>query len=520
MRIGFVIKQLGTLLLLLSICMLPSAGWSLYDHYYQQVPGEEDALTAMLLASVCGILIGTAMVVGGRKSGKKQFGRKEAMLLVALCWVVGAALSAGPYRIWAGLHDFSDGKDPAFTQYVNCYFEAMSGLTTTGASTLTDIESIPRSLLFWRAFTHWIGGLGIIVLFVAVLPILGVGGKRLFKFEAPGPTKEGIRPRMRAAAQVLWMIYLVITIAEILLLKLAGVGWFDSVTHSFATMATGGFSTMNASITGLCSWKVELIIVWFMFMAGVNFGLYDRLLAGRWREVLRNPEFKAYVAIMLAAIVIITGLVYGQGVTDMNDQPQAGFWTTLRHSTFTAVSIQTTTGFGTTDFDQWAFPAKVILVFLMFVGGCGGSTGGGIKVIRFVILAKVLWAELETTFRPNVVRTVRVGQSTIDPQLRSSTLVYFLLICAVVIAATTLVIWLESPYALDTAEHNSAIAAFSAVAATLNNIGPGLDRVGPTQNYAFFTGPTKVLLSILMALGRLELYAFLVLIMPRFWREE
>ncbi|UCD28734.1 MAG: TrkH family potassium uptake protein, partial [Planctomycetota bacterium] len=449
MRVRFVIQQLGVLLLILGASMLPSAAWSVYDHYYRKIPAEEDALAAMLMAALGGAVLGIILIRSG-KSEKKQFGRKEAMLLVALCWVLGAALSAAPYRIWAGLHEFTAGQDQAFTKYVNCYFEAMSGLTTTGASTLTNIESIPRSLLFWRAFTHWIGGLGIIVLFVAVLPILGVGGKRLFKFETPGPTKEGIRPRIRAAAQGLWMIYSGITLAEILLLKAVGIGWFDSISHAFATMATGGFSTKNVSITGLGSWKVELIIIWFMFMAGVNFGLYDRLLGGRWREVLRNPEFRAYVIIMLAAFMIITCIVFNQGMVDMEGEQQIGFWARIRHSLFTTVAIQTTTGFCTTDFDQWAFPAKVILVTLMFIGGCGGSTGGGVKVIRFVILAKVLWAELETTFRPNVVRTIRVGRTTIDPQLRSGTLVYFLLICLVVIMATTLIIWIETPHKLDT----------------------------------------------------------------------
>ncbi|MHC4445685.1 MAG: TrkH family potassium uptake protein [Planctomycetota bacterium] len=521
MRIRFVTKQLGIFLILLAASMLPSALWAVYDHYVRQIPDEQDTLAAISIAILIGTVMGAIMLLAGRTE-KKQFGRKEAMLLVALCWVVGAALAAAPYRIWAATHQFTQSQDQAFSQYVNCYFEAISGLTTTGASTLSNIESIPRALLFWRAFTHWIGGLGIIVLFVAVLPILGVGGKRLFKFETPGPSKEGIRPRIRAAAQVLWLIYLGITLAEILMLKVAGIAWFDSITHAFATMATGGFSTQNASITGLGSWKVELIIIWFMFMAGVNFGLYDRLLAGRWREVMRNPEFRAYVTIMIVAFIIITCLILNQGIVDMENQNQIGLWSKIRHSLFATVAIQTTTGFCTADFDQWAFPAKVVLVILMFVGGCGGSTGGGIKVIRFVILAKVLWAEMEATFRPNVVRTVRVGQSTIDPQMRSATLVYFMLIGIVTIIATIMVIWIETPQKLDnlTDSSNAAITAFSAVAATINNIGPGLNLVGPAHNYCFFTQPTKIILCVLMALGRLELYAFLVLIMPRFWKEE
>ena len=519
MRLRFVIQQLGLLLVILSVAMLPAAGWSVHDYFRLRLPAEEDALVALLLSALAGTAVGLVLYRRGR-AGEKQLGRKEALLIVALAWVVGAALSAMPFRLWAAFHDFSDGADPAFRQYVNCYFEAMSGLTTTGASTLTDIETIPRSLLFWRAFIQWLGGLGIVVLFVAVLPILGVGGKRLFRFEAPGPKKEGVRPRIRAATQVLWLIYLGITVAEILALKLAGIGWFDSMSHAFTTLATGGFSTKSASITGLASWKVELIIVWFMFMAGVNFGLYDQLISGRWRAVLKNPELRAYVTLILVATLVIAAMRLGHTTTTVAGAEETGVGATLRHCLFSVVSLQTATGFCTADFDQWSFPAKAILVALMFVGGCAGSTSGGIKVIRFVVLAKVLRAELEAVFRPTVVRTIRVGQSTVDPQMRSAILVYFLLVGIIAVVATGLVIWLETPDKLETAESDAFETAFTTFAATFNNVGPGLDLVGPTRNYDFFTGPTKILLCLVMALGRLELYAFLVLVMPAFWREE
>jgi trk system potassium uptake protein TrkH len=505
----------------MSAAMLPAAGVSAYDCYFhrQQMPGEGEAGLALLLAAAVGVLFGFPLLLSSR--GKtQQLGRREALLLVALAWTIGAALSALPFRFWAAMHDFDPGQEQ-FTHYVDCYFEAMSGLTTTGASILTDIESIPRSLLFWRAFTHWIGGLGIVVLFVAVLPILGVGGKRLFRFEAPGPKKEGVRPRIRAAAQVLWMIYLGITLAEVIALRLAGLSLFDAVTHAFATLATGGFSTKNASIAAFGSWKVELIIIFFMFMAGVNFALYDMLLARRWREVFRNPEWRAYVWVMLVATLIIVVIVLGHPIfLTSGNHASPGFWPTLRHCLFTVVSIQTTTGFCTADFDQWGFPAQALLILLMFIGGCAGSTGGGIKVIRFVILVKILRAELETVFRPQVVRTVRVGRSSIDPQMRSATLVYFLLIGIVVLCSTGLVIYFETPHKLDSGGGDAATTAFSAVVANLNNIGPGLDRVGATCNYAWLTQPTKVLLCLLMALGRLELYAFLVLILPVFWRQD
>ncbi len=521
MRIGFVVRQMGLLLLLLSAAMLPAAAWSAYDYYYYrvQMPGTGAAFLALLLSALIGVAAGVPLLIIGQTQSK-QIGRKEALLLVALAWGVGAALAALPYRLWAGMHPLPPGSEQAFTSFVNCYFEAMSGLTTTGASILTDVESIPRSLLFWRAFTHWIGGLGIVVLFVAVLPILGVGGKRLFRFEAPGPKKEGVRPRIRAAAQVLWLLYLGITLAEIIALRLAGLGWFNSITHAFATLATGGFSTQNASIAAFGSWKVDSIIIVFMFMAGVNFALYDALLAGRWREAWRNPELRAYIGVMVLATVLIAVSAMGNPVVLTDGTQAEGFWPTLRHCLFTVVSIQTTTGFCTADFDRWSFPAQTILVLLMFIGGCAGSTGGGIKVIRCIILFKVLYAELEAVFRPHVVRTPRVGNAIIDPQMRSATLVYFVLIGAVVLVATGLFIYLETPQKLDSEGWDAASTAFSAVAANLNNIGPGLDRVGATLNYFWLNPSTKILLSLLMALGRLELYAFLVLALPAFWREE
>ena len=519
MRWRFVSRQLGFLLLLLSAAMLPSVAGSAYYYFGRDWAESQNALLAMLASAVIGAAVGLLLLRRGRR-GETQIFRREALLLVALSWVLGAALAALPFYLWASLH--TGDADPGFRSFGNCYFEAMSGLTTTGASILRDIESIPRSLLLWRAFIQWLGGLGIIVLFVAILPILGVGGKRLFRFEAPGPTKEGVRPRIRAAAQMLWIIYVVITLAELISLKLCGLGWFDACCHSFTTMATGGFSTKNTSITGLsmlAGHRVEIIITLFMFMAGINFAAYDLIVAGRWREALRHRELHVYVAILLAATAALAWIVHDQGVTNVAGAEEPGLWATVRHSLFCAVSLQTTTGFCTADFNQWSFPAKGLLVGLMFVGACAGSTGGGIKVIRFILLAKVLLAELEAVFRPNVVRPIRVGRSTIDPQMRSGTLVYFVLIGTIVVASTGLILCLEPSSRLAEIGADPAVTAFTAVAATLNNIGPGLDMIGPTGNYADFRTPTKILLCLLMALGRLELYAFLVLFVPVFWRE-
>lgn len=518
MRFRFVVRQLGLLLALLSAAMLLPAAWSLYDRLVHGLPGAREATLALLLSAGIGAAIGLLMAWASRPQDR-HLGRREALLLVALTYVIGAALAALPFRLWTVLAGSIPEAPQPFDSFVNCYFEAMSGLTTTGSSILSDIEAVPRGLLFWRAFTQWIGGLGIVVLFVAVLPILGVGGKRLYRFEAPGPTKEGVRPRIRAAAQVLWMIYVGLSLIQILALRFAGMGWFDAVTHTFTTLASGGYSTQNASIAAFASARIEWILIVFMFLAGVNFSLYDRLISGHWRAVLRDPELRAYVLILLGATVLVIVLTHGVPVILVDGSVEHGTWAAWRHVLFTVTSIQTTTGYGTADFDHWPMLAQGILLTLMYVGGCAGSTAGGIKVIRFIVLAKVLWAQLETIYRPNLVRTVRVGRTVIDPQLRYATLMHFILFGVILVAATGVTMIIEA----DNVERQGgdvSVTAFAAVAATLNVIGPGLDLVGPAGNFGFFSDVTKLILSLLMALGRVELYAFLVLFMPSFWREE
>jgi trk system potassium uptake protein TrkH len=520
MRFRYVIRQLGYLVVLLSVSMTLAWAWSVW-FARRGGAGEYEALWAFMISAAAGATVGGVFILIGA-SAKGHLARREAMLLVAASWVVGAALCALPFRVWAARHTFAPDDDPAFTSYVNCYFEAMSGLTTTGASVLGApgtgaIESIPMSLLFWRAFTHWLGGLGIVVLFVAVLPILGVGGKRLFRAEAPGPTKEGVRPRIQTAARALWFIYLGLTILEVLALRLAGMGWFDSFCHTFATLATGGFSTKNASIGHYGSVAIESVIILFMIAAGVNFALYYRALGGNRRLSLRDPELRAYVSILLVSTIVITLFILPSHKPTTTGAEAHGFANTVRYAAFQVVSIQTTTGFCTADTDHWPPGAKIVLLLLMFVGASAGSTGGGIKVMRIVILAKALWSEIENIFRPHVIRTIRLGGTVIEPQMKVGTLVYVLWVVVIFAAGSWLIHWFEL---YNDAVHADAITCVTACAATLNNIGPGFGLVGATQNYGFFSVPSKVVMCLLMALGRLELYAFLVLITPRFWREE
>ncbi len=465
-----------------------------------------------MLTVAIGSLCGAGLWFGMR--GKAEaIGRREAILLVALSWFIGAGLAAIPFWLWAAMAE--DAADHPFSSFVNCYFESMSGLTTTGATVLTEVSSLPASLLLWRSVTHWLGGLGIVVLFVAVLPILGVGGKRLFRVEAAGPTPEGVTPRIQEAARMLWMIYLGMTVAEIVALKLVGMTWFDSVNHTLATLATGGFSTHNASVAGYRSVGVDLVILVFMVAAGVNFGLYYQVIRGRWRSAYRDTELRWYLALLGLGTVVVTNCIYNQPyATTTGETAAAGLGSALRYGAFQVVAVQTTTGFCTADFDQWSFVAKTVLLGLMFVGGSAGSTGGGVKVIRCLMAVKIMWAEIEHVFRPNVVRPVKIGSATIDQDMKLSTIVYLLGIAMLTVVGAIGLMMLEGGGSLD------VTTAMTASIATLNNIGPGLAKVGATCNYEWFTDPSKYLMIVLMALGRLEVLTIIVLFFPRFWRSD
>ncbi len=502
-----VIRQLGLLLFVLSALIGAVGLFGVVDHWGGATKSTGD-VEALFLTAFGGLMAGGLLHVFGRRMSE-NFGQREALLLVALSWILGAGLAALPFRLWAISR--ADTSIPhQFDQFVNCYFEAMSGLTTTGATVIESLATLPRSMLLWRSLTQWLGGLGIVVLFVAVLPMLGVGSRRVYRVEAPGPSPEGVQPRIRDTARILWMIYVGLTGAEILALKIAGMSWFDSVCHTLTTLATGGFSTQDASAAAYPSTAVNVIIIAFMLFAGINFALYQQLLHGHWRAVKKDPELRCYLVIILVATGIVTFSIMQTPDADRAD----GFAQAARQSLFQVVSMQTTTGFCSADFDTWGFAAKATLVALMFVGGCAGSTGGGIKVVRIMIAVKVLLTEIEHIYRPKVVRLVKIGKTTIDADLKLSTLVYVLGIGVLFVLGAALLMLFESENGID------VTTAATASIATLNNIGPGLAKVGATQNYAWFTAPSKIVMSILMLLGRLEMFTLIVLLSPRFWRTE
>jgi len=517
MNLRFVLRQLGLLMIVLCVCMGLATLWSAAQWWWRDDALEKMAMLALLAGIAIGFAAGGILWLFGHRGGFEFMGRREALLLVALAWAFGAAIAALPFYLWAML-DTTIAPGHAFGSFVNCYFESMSGFTTTGATVLAEVESMPQGLLLWRAMTQWLGGLGIVVLFVAVLPMLGVGGKRLFQVEAAGPKQAGVRPRIADTARTLWLIYLGLTVASILLLHWAGrMDWFDSLCHTFATLATGGFSTQNASIGAYHNrLAIDIITIVFMIFAGINFGLYDHLLKGRGSLVWRDPELRLYLILIAVATLIITICLIGRTIvlTDGTQIEQAGTFEAVRQSLFQVVSIQTTTGYATADFNLWSFLPKAILITLMFVGGSAGSTGGGIKVIRILVMFKVMWAEVERAFRPNVVRTVRVGKGVVDPAMRLSVIVYVLGIVLLTGAGAVTLMLLEPTGAID------FVTASTASIATINNIGPGLGSVGATENYGHFTDASKIVMSVLMALGRLEIFAVLVLLMPGFWRGD
>ena len=534
MNYPLVCRLLGHVAWLIGGTMLFSLPWA-WPSWGGQEAVEWGGLYALLGSTmVCGF-VGTALQLLGRTADGVLY-RKEAMAVVGLSWVLATVLGALPYWMSATGLKWADAQkvEPQRMSLVDCLFESQSGFSTTGATVLTDIEDaalVPRCILFWRSSTHFLGGLGIIVLFVAVLGH-GSAGKALMRTEMPGPSKEGSQARMQHTAWTFAAIYVILNAVLAILLKLEGpltadgkMSWFDALCHAFGTMATGGFSTYNASVGHFDSPAIDYTIVLFMFLAGTNFTLLYLASIGRPARLFADVEWRTYTAI----VVGVTCLLMSVALLGYNDfHPANGesrwaeFTNALRYVLFQVVSIVTTTGFGTHDFDAWNHAARALLFLLMFVGGCAGSTGGGMKVIRHILFLKILRLEVEQSFHPEVVRHVRLGGEPItDPDLRRQILVYFGLITFIFMASWIALVTIESDATWVDRGHplsNKLVDSASAVAATLNNIGPGVGAVGAAENYAAFSSPAKLMFVFLMMLGRLELFAILVLLVPGFWR--
>ena len=402
-------------------------------------------------------------------------------------------------------------------------FEAQSGFSTTGATVLNDLEDpnlVPHCILFWRSSTHFLGGLGIIVLFVVLLG-QNSAGKALMRTEMPGPTQDSANARMQHAAWNFAGVYIALNIVLALILMLLGMTIFDAICHSFGTMATGGFSTYNSSLGHFLLHDsangklIEYVVILFMILAGANFTLLFLAVIGKPIKLIRDTEFRSYIAIIVISTAVLMAYGFGSSIPAFSNVESG-----IRNSLFQVVSILTTTGFGTADFDTWHNMQRGWLLALMFIGGCAGSTGGGMKVIRHILFVKIMRMEVEATFNPHEVRLLKLdGKSVDDQKLRHSILVYFALVMVLFPIACLIVVGVEPDSTWGGPSNNKLIDSASAVAATLNNIGPGLGVVGPTQNYSAFSGISKVLFILLMLLGRLEIFPLLVLFSPKFWRD-
>ena len=439
-------------------------------------------LIPMLLLAAVGVLLGL------RKPKQTALYARDGLAVVALAWIVMSVFGALPFVISGDIPDF-----------VDAFFETVSGFTTTGATILTEVESLGRGILFWRSFTHWIGGMGVLVFVMAILPMSGAQGMHLMRAEAPGPSVGKLVSRMRDTAKILYGIYLVMTVVLILLLLVGGMSLFDSCIHAFGTAGTGGFSSRNASVGAYDSVYFDVIISIFMLLFGVNFNLYYFLLIKRFGDVFRSEELRAYLGIVATAVIVIA-----VNISHMYDS----FWTGLRHALFQVSTIITTTGYATTDFNLWPSFSKTVLVLLMFIGACAGSTGGGMKVSRWVILSKASYSDMRQMLHPNSVSVVRFeGKPVPEKTLRGIHL--YLTVYVLVYAVSMLLLSLEG---------FDMTTTFTAVTACINNIGPGLEMVGPMGNFSAFSAASKLLLSFDMLAGRLELFPMLLLFAPSIWR--
>ncbi len=482
MNLRPVLRFLGRLVLVLAVAQLFPLVCSL-------VFSEGSTALAFVASALCSAALGGLLMALGKGNGELY--RKEGILIVVLGWVLASALGALPY-LFSG----------AMASPVDALFESASGFTTTGSTIFADIAAQDRGVLFWRSFTQWLGGMGIIVLFVALLPELGPGARFLYKLEVPGPTAEGLSPRIRDTAAVLWRLYIFLTAAQTGLLMACGLSLYDALTHTFTTLSTGGFSPRNESVAAFEGTPaVSLIIIFFMILAGGNFSLYFGIRLGRGWNLLRDPEFRLYLIIIGVASLAITWQLLSSGTYQApGGAAVAGL--------FQVVSVMTTTGFATADFEVWPVFSKVLLLGLMFVGGCAGSTAGSMKVMRMVIGLKSAMREVRYTFRPNTMAAIFIGGKAVPDPIVRSVAGFFVLFITCWGMGTVLL----------TLDGHSLITSATAAIATLGNVGPGLERVGPVENFAFFSDWAKLLMVLLMLVGRLEVYAIAALFHMRFWK--
>ncbi len=478
MRIGTVLYLLGWFLIFFSVSLLIPI---IIDLWF-------DEHLAWVYILSAGISAGFGFLLISLIKPEAEIGYREGFAVVVLAWVSAGIFGALPYIFTGSLG------------FIDALFESVSGFTTTGSTVFSNLENLPKALHFWRAFTQWLGGMGIIVLSLAILPLLGVGGMQLYKAEMPGPTKDKLAPRIQDTARILWGVYLFLTILEVLLLIAGGLNLYEAICHAFTTLATGGFSTRTASIGAFHRPFIEYVITLFMFLAGVNFTLHYRFLKGEFSAYLKNEEFRFYTLVgFLGVVLCLIFNFLAHTYTDLSEN--------LRYSLFQVWSIMTTTGYGTADFDQWHPTCRLLLLVLMVFGGMAGSTGGGIKQVRLLIFLKFIRVQFRKLIHPRAVEIIRYENHKVPTDVTQAILGYMALYLLVFLIASILV----------TSQDLDLITAISAVCATLNNIGPGLAKVGPTHYFGWLPDFSKLVLTFCMLAGRLELYTVVILFNPGYW---
>lgn len=475
-------RFLAIIVFLISLCMLMPLAWAIKD-------GSCDA-RAFIFSIFLGLLMSLTLLWAGHKADPRDLGTREALAAVALAWVFASFQGSLPYYIGSYVPSFTDA-----------YFEAMSGFTTTGATIFNDVEILPRGVVFWRAVTQWLGGMGIVVLTLALLPMLGVGVIQLFRAEIPGPVMEKMSPRIQDSAMMLWMVYLGITAFGIILMLVGGMGIYDSMCHVFAAVSTGGFSTKNHGIAWYDSAFIDWSLTAVMFLSGINFGLHLMAVKNRGLKPYRDPEFKFYLGVLSLSALIITFSLLKSGY-----YPTVG--KSLRHSAFQAVSLMTTTGFVTEDFTLWPSLAQMLIISITFIGGCAGSTSGSVKCLRVQIVLKQIIAETKRLTHPHAFVPIRLGEKAVPGKLAFTASAFIALYFFILGVASILL----------SATGTDVVTSMTTAAVTLGNIGPGLWKPGPATAFTSLTAAAKWICVFCMLCGRLELYTLLVLFTKDAWQ--
>lgn len=530
----FISYSVGKLLEILSYLLFVPAVIAFVEIPLKKFPSIifDPRLFGFLIAIITSFITGLLLKCFGKREITGS-GIREGFAIVTFGWFSLTLFGCLPLLTYFLASSDAISGSIVMRAFTDSYFEIMSGFTTTGATIMTDIEALPQGILFWRSMTHWLGGMGIITLALAILPAFGIAGYQMFRGEVPGPAAERLKPRLAQTAKILWGTYVLLTLFEAVLLKAGGMTVFDALCHSFGTMATGGFSTKNASIGFYNSAYIEWVIIVFMFFAGMNFIIHYRVIFGRKLDLLRsNREFHFYVMVILIAILLSTLMLFKGGVSpdeqiskSFRSEPlsRVGLYEkvyrekeklksigdTLRHATFQVVSITTTTGYVTADFDVWPNFVRYLLVILMFFGGCAGSTGGGMKMIRIMVLIKSGWRELKTIIQPRIIAPIKIAKKMIDEKEVSNIVGFVILFLGLFVIFSLIMSFLIDDFT----------TSFTTVAATMCNIGPGLSGVGAAENYAWIPTSGKWVLVLCMLLGRLEIYTVLIALSPISWKK-